>query len=119
MKKSQRGVTLSGLLVASVFIAMVAVLGMKVVPDVIDYYKAVKAIEAVSHDAGAKGSTVSDIRKAFDRYADIDNIDSITGADLDVTKEGNDIVLSFAYTKRIPLFGNVSLLIDFDGSTAK
>jgi hypothetical protein len=27
-------------------------------------------------------------------------------------------VLSFAYSKRIPLVANVSLLIDFDGTTA-
>lgn len=119
MKKNQRGVTLSGLLVAGVFIAMVAVLGMKVVPDVIDYYKAIQAVRAVSQDSGVKDGTVGDIRKAFDRYASINSISGIKGADLEVSKEGKDIVLSFAYSKRIPLFGNVSLLIDFEGSTAK
>lgn len=117
--RHQRGVSLSGLLVACVIIAMVAVLGMKVVPDVIEYYKTVQAIKAVSQDAAARGGTVGEIRKAYGRFATIDNIDSVKPEDLDITKEGNDIVLSFAYTKRIPLFGNVSLLIDFEGSTAK
>jgi len=37
--------------------------------------------------------------------------------DLEVTKEGNDIVVSVAYPKRIPLFGNVSLVIDFAASS--
>ncbi|MDP2810460.1 MAG: DUF4845 domain-containing protein [Rhodocyclaceae bacterium] len=117
--KHQRGVSLSGLLVVGALVAMVAVLGMKLAPDVIDYYKSIQAINAVAADSAGKSGTVGDIRKAFDRYANINNIDGIKGVDLDVTKEGNDIVLSFAYTKRIPLFGNVSLLIDFEGSTAK
>lgn len=119
MKKHQRGVGLSGLLVGSILVAMVAVLGMKVAPDVIDYYKVVQAIQAVSQGSGVRDSTVGDIRKAFDRYASINSISGIKGADLEVSREGNDIVLSFAYSKRIPLFGNVSLLIDFEGSTSK
>ena len=31
---------------------------------------------------------------------------------------GGRIVIEFAYEKRIPLFWNVSLLIDYKGSTA-
>jgi hypothetical protein len=37
--------------------------------------------------------------------------------DLEITKEGNEIVVSFAYEKRIPLFYNISVLIDFAGSS--
>ena len=37
---------------------------------------------------------------------------------LDVSKERGKIVASFDYDKRIPLFGNVSLVINYKGSTA-
>ena len=119
MKKRQRGVSLSGLLVGCVIVAMTAVLGMKVVPDVIEYFEAVQLINKVSRDVGSTDGTVSAVRRAFDKYANVDRIQSVKGDDLDITKEGNDVVISFAYSKRIPLFGNVSLLIDFEGSTAK
>ena len=42
--KYQRGVTLSGLIVWGVVIALVAILGMRVVPDDIDYYKIKKIV---------------------------------------------------------------------------
>ncbi len=114
--KYQRGVTLSGLLIWGFIIAVVALLGMRVAPEVIDYYKIKKIVASTA--ANANGKTVPEIRAIFGRYADVDHIQTIAPADLDISKEGNEIVISFAYEKRIPLFMNVSLLIDFQGSSS-
>lgn len=115
--KYQRGVTLSGLIVWGVVIALVAILGMRVVPDVIDYYKIKKIVASTAMNAN--GKTVPEIRAIFDKYADVDSIQTIKGTDLDISKEGNEVVVAFAYEKRIALFHNVSLLIDFQGSSAQ
>lgn len=117
-RKTQRGVSLSGLLTACVVIGIVAMLGMKVAPDLIEYYQITQAIKGISKDSALKGATVADIRKAYTRRAVVERIENVKPEDLDVTKEGNDIVISFAYTRRIPLFANVSLLIDFQGTTS-
>ena len=114
--QKQRGIALSGLLFWGVIIALVAILGMKVTPDCIEYYKIQKSVKSIS--AEASGKTVSEIRNAFDRYAEINQINTIKGVDLDVSKEGNEIIIAFGYEKRIPLFYNVSLLIDFQGSSS-
>jgi hypothetical protein len=60
---------------------------------------------------------VPQIRAAFDRYATIDDIKSITAKDLDVTKEADKIVISYAYSYQIPITDNVRLVIDFSGTT--
>ncbi len=119
MKKTQRGVTLTGLLMTSVIVALVAVAGMKVVPEYIEYGKIMSNMKALAQDASLKNGSVSDVRNAFNRRADIDHIQAVTGQDLDVGKEGGALVISVAYTKRISIFGPVSLLIDFEGSTAQ
>lgn len=116
MNRKQSGVTLSGLLIAAVILAMLSLLGMKVAPEVMEYLSIKKAVKAVANDPGSSKS-VSDVRKAFDRYATIDNITAITPQDLDVTKDGGDLVVSFAYERRVPLFTNVSLLLYFEGSS--
>lgn len=109
---NQRGVALSGLLFWGIIIVFVALLGMKVAPEYLTYFKIVKATKAVA--ASSSGKTVPEIRAAFGKYLDVDYVtDTITPADLDISKEGNDIVIGFAYEKRIPLFYNVSLLIEF------
>jgi hypothetical protein len=112
---NQRGVALSGLLFWGILIALLAVLGMKVGPEYLTYYKILKSVKTISN--GASGQTVPQIRAAFDKYADVDYQNTLKGRDLDISKEGNNIVIAFAYEKRIPLFYNVSLLIDFEGSS--
>ena len=115
--RHQRGVSLSGLLVWGVVIAAVALLGIRVAPDVIDYYKIKKDVTATA--AKSSGKTVQEIRRIFDDYANIDQIDTLTGADLDISNESNQVVIAFEYEKRIPLFLNVSLLIEFQGSSSE
>ena len=55
--KYQRGLSLSGLIVWGIVIALVAILGMRVVPDVIDYYN-IKKIVASTATAEAAGDPV-------------------------------------------------------------
>lgn len=114
--RTQRGVALSGLLIWGVIIGIVAVFGMKVAPEVIDYYKIRKGVQATAKQS--TGKTVPEIRTSFDKYAEVDHVKTLTGADLDITKQGNEVVISFDYERRIPLFANISLIIEFKGSSA-
>jgi hypothetical protein len=118
MKKNQRGITLLGLLLIGFVLVIVAVVGMKVVPDYIEYYSILKNVKAVAGDPGLKSGSVSDIRLAYAKRANIDQISSVTHQDIDITKEAGQVVISFAYAKKIPLVANISLVIDFEGSSA-
>ena len=113
--KFQRGVALSGLIFWGVVLVLVAVLGMKVAPTVIEYYKILKDAKATVAKANPE-STVADIRNSFNRFAEIDML-QFSGKDLEISKDSGKVVIEFAYEKRIPLFWNVSLVIDYKGST--
>jgi hypothetical protein len=113
----QRGVTFAGMIVVAVIIIFIALLGLKVAPAYIEYFSVKKAVTGIVASGEAKG-TVNDIRRSFDKRAQIDDITVVTGADLEITKEGNDVVIGFSYPKKIRLFGNVSLFFDFAGSSS-
>ena len=117
MRNKQRGISFLVVFLIGVVLALAAVGAMKIAPAYQDFMTAKKDMLKVAGSEGRTGSVV-DIRKAFDRYADIDSITVVTGADLEISKDGGDTVISFAYTKKIPLFANVSLLIDFAASSA-
>jgi len=104
------------MVVMCIVIVIVAIGGLKIAPAYIEYYKVKKAIVGIAQTNSR--ATVAEVREAFNRRAAIDDIDVISGRDLDVTKEGNDIVISFAYPKRISLFGNVSVVFDFAASSS-
>lgn len=116
--RKQKGVGLSGLLIWAFILILGAIGGMKVVPAVIEYFTIVKNVKAMTADGQLNNASVTDIRNAFDRRAGVAYITAITSADLDISKNGNDVVIEFSYAKKIPLGGPVSLYIDFAGSSA-
>ena len=114
MKKTQSGMSLMGLIFGLALLVIIGIFGMKLVPVYIEFYKAKAAIIAIAHE----GASPTDIRKGFDARASIDDIDSIKSADLEITREGNRPVVSFAYRKEVPLGGNVGLYVNFAASSS-
>ena len=108
----QRGVTLMGLIILLFILIFVAMLGFKLIPAYIDFYTAKKAINAVAR----QGSTAAEIRRSFELRSAIDDL-KVRTSDLEITKEGNEMVIGFAYRKEVPLFSNVGIYIDFAAST--
>jgi len=117
MRKKQLGVSFLVVFLIFVILALVAVGAMKVVPAYTEFQTIKKTILAVAASEGRTGN-VAEIRKAFDRRANIDNITAVTPGELDISKEGGEVVISVAYAKKVPLFANVALCIDFVASTA-
>jgi type II secretory pathway pseudopilin PulG len=109
----EAGVSLSGLIVVLVVLGAVALVAMKVFPAWAEYRSIKNAIVA----AKAAGTGTREIQQAFERNAEINNITSINSKDLVISRDNGQADVSFAYEKRIPLAGNVSLLIDFAGTT--
>ncbi|MFP5392286.1 MAG: DUF4845 domain-containing protein [Gammaproteobacteria bacterium] len=111
----QRGVSLSGLIVVLALLGLIAVVAMKVFPTVMEYQAIKRAIVA----AKATNGTVSEVRRAFDKNAEVSMVTSITGKELIVSTERGQPEVAFRYEKRIPLVANVSLLIEYAGTTDK
>ncbi len=108
----QRGVTLFGLLFWAVIVGFLALIGMRVLPTLNEYFTIKRTINKIA----TEGSTVPEIRAAFERQKDIEySIVSITAKDLVVTKENEKVVVSFAYDKEVELVKPVFLLIKFEG----
>lgn len=112
MKRTQSGITLIGLLFWAVVLCSVALVVMKVIPAVTEY----QTIQKMVTDAAGAGTTVPEIRAAFDRAKAVQyNVDALHSRDLEVTKENDKVVVRFAYDKEILLIEPVYLLIKFNG----
>ncbi|MDH3460148.1 MAG: DUF4845 domain-containing protein [Burkholderiaceae bacterium] len=117
LPRSQRGFSLLGLLLVSIVVGSVALVVLKVFPTVNEYLTIQRSVEKL---ASMSLSTVADIRKKFDQQKDIEYaIVSISGKDLDITKENDVIVISYAYDKEIELVKPVYLLIKYEGSSKR
>ena len=95
---------------------MLALLVMKVAPALSEF----RTIQSMVNKAAREGgSTVPEIRAAYDRYTQIEyGVEAIkSGRDLDVAKEDDKIVIRFAYDKEIALVDPVYLVIKFKGQS--
>ena len=109
-KSRQRGITFIGLLFIGGILAVSGVIAAQVIPTMIEW-------QAIHKAAGKarEGGTVADVRAIFDRAAAIDDIKSIGGKDLEVGKEGDKVVIRYAYQREIHLVGPAWLTLKYEG----
>ncbi len=110
LKRRQKGLTFIGLLVVGILLAYTGVILAQVAPTYIEYLAVQKAV-----DKAASGTTVAEVRSIFDRAAQIDDIRTISGKDLTVGKEGERVVVSYAYLREIHLAGPAHLVMKYEG----
>ena len=116
--KRQRGVTFVGMIFIATLIVLGAIIALKLVPAYIEYATVVQHLRELARSPDARGSP-REIQVLFSKRAQIDNIKAVTADDIEVTREGDSVVLTAAYQTKVKLFGNVSACIDFEASSRK
>ena len=112
-RSRQRGLSFIGVVLVGVLAVAAFAIGGQSVPIFIEY----AAIKKAAIKAAREGSTVAEVRASFDRAAAIDDISSISGKDLEVTKRDDKVVVTFSYAREIPLAGPAYLVYRFQDST--
>lgn len=116
MRKWQKGMSPISVLIVGGLLGFVLLIGFRAVPAVNEYLAIQRIIKKVA-DEGDGGASIADMRKSFERRSVIDDVVTVTGADLDIRKESNKVVIDVEYARKVPVAANVSLLIDFQASS--
>ena len=111
-KSRQRGISFLGLVFVGGVLAISGVIAAQVFPTFIEY----QAVDKAVHKASG-GSSVIEVRGIFDKAADLDAITSIKGKDLEVTKDGDKVVVKYAYQREIHLVGPAYLTLKYAGQS--
>jgi hypothetical protein len=112
-KSKQRGVTFIGLLFIGGILAVIGVIVAQLIPTLIELQAIHKAVSKAAHE----GTTVVDVQNIFNKAAQVDDIKSISGKDLDITKAGDKVIVKFAYEREIHLAGPAWLTMKYDGQS--
>jgi Domain of unknown function (DUF4845) len=114
----QRGLTIVGFILVAAVTGIFVVVGARMVPAYIEWYSVQQSLKKALADT-RDASVQADVRRSFEKYLATDYIDSVTPADVEVTKDGSEIRASAAWTRKLHLVGNVSLYIEFEASATK
>jgi hypothetical protein len=110
--KTQDGFTLTGLVLVSALLIVVALVGMKVVPAYMEFLSVKKVLSAMKQEP-LDSMSASEIKKSFDKRATIAYISVVKGSDLTIEKTSAGTTVDVEYQVIKPIAGNVSVLIDF------
>jgi Tfp pilus assembly protein PilX len=113
--RRQKGMGLIGLLFWLVVVGALVLIGLKVFPTVNEYLTVKRAVNKI---AASNPASVAEARSAFESIKAVEySIVSLSGKDLTVTKNGDDVVIGFAYDVQIELMPPVYLLMKYQGQS--
>ncbi len=116
--KQQAGMTLLGMLLVCASLALVAYVATKTVPAYQQYYS-VKMVLAGLNKEALNSMSHKEIQDAFERRADVAYVTAVKSQDLLIDKNSAGLtVVSVKYQVIAPLFGNLSILLDFSTQEA-
>jgi len=116
--RHQRGLSPLGLIVVLGLLGFFGVMGAKLLPAYIEYFK-VKKIFSAMEQAGDLNGDVRSIRASYERRNTIEDVGSVHGNDLEVSKAGGETTVTAAWSVKVPMVYNASACLDFVVTTAK
>jgi hypothetical protein len=114
----QSGLGFPGLFMIAVGVIFAAIVGMKLVPAYLHSVQINQIFKTLASDPAMQNATVKEIKESFNKRANINYITEITAEDIEISKGDGELSLSANYSVRIPLAGNITLLLEFNPSSS-
>lgn len=117
--RRQWGLTMTGFITWAVVLIIVALFGFKVGPAYVEYYTIQKQLKIIASDPELRNAPRSSIERAFSLRAAVEDMRSVQPADLQISKDGDQLIITADYSVKVPLFGNMSACLDFHADSSK
>jgi hypothetical protein len=114
----QRGISFVGFALIAVGVVFVAILGMKLVPAYVHSAQIAQTLKQIATDPAMQGATIKEIKESYSKRANINYITDISADDIEIIKNEGNLILSVGYSVRIPVAGNITLVLDFNPSSS-
>ncbi len=117
MFRRQRGVTLIGWVILLVPMAILAYVGIRLVPIYLNYMRVAHSVEQTAAEMKTdEGTTLTPvvIRATLGKHFDIESITFPDVKDVSITRDGSTWLIEAKFEDTAPLFGNISMVVDFD-----
>ncbi|HWW19995.1 MAG TPA: DUF4845 domain-containing protein [Steroidobacteraceae bacterium] len=113
MRHSQRGVTFIGWILLLAPIAILIFVAIRLTPIYLNYMSVVKALNTVASENKGETSSAEGLRNALAKHFQVGYVEKPDPRDLDIHRDGTHWAVIADYEETAPLFGNLSLLVEF------
>lgn len=114
-KQRQQGMTFLGYVIVLGIIGFFAVMAMKLAPIYLEYQSVVRIMNNVAQESPAATPPRS-IRDSIQKQFDVNNIDRVSGSEIEVKRDKGTTIISIDYEARTKFVGRLWFLMLFDHS---
>lgn len=109
----QRGMTMWSALFVIGTLAFFLFLFFKLLPPYLEDFKVRSAMDSLMREPGVEGFSKADLMERLDKRFDIDNITNVKPNQVEIKPRGKVKTIALNYEVVVPIFYNVSALIEF------
>lgn len=106
--------TMIGILFMLILIGFFTLLTLKILPIYLEHFKVVSSLKSLEQTPDLTHMSRRHILGLMEKRLDINMVDQVTRQDIEVSKQDGTVLVSVAYSVEKPLFGNLSVIVDFD-----
>ena len=117
--KTQAGLTILGFLLVAAVVIIFAMVGFRVVPSYVEYYSVKKSLDDTMRGGGADPSNLQAFRSELARRLQTSYVENVKANDAVVRRVGNQITAELSWERRLHMFGNAYILLEFEVTSTR
>jgi len=115
----QHGLTILGFLLVAAVVVIFAMVGFRVIPSYIEYQSVRKALDDTMRGGSADPNNPAAFRSELSRRLQTSYVEDVKGADVILQRSGSQVTAELAWERRLHMFGNMYILLEFEATSAR
>ena len=119
LRARQRGLTILGFILVAAVVIIFAMVGFRVVPSYVEYYSVKKALEDTMRGGSVDPNNQQAFRAELARRLQTSYVENVKAADAIIQRSGNQLTAELAWERRLHMFGNAYILLEFEAMSSR
>ena len=115
----QRGLTILGFLLVAAVVVIFAMVGFRVIPSYIEYHSVRRALDDTMRSGTADPNNPAAFRSELTRRLQTSYVEEVKATDVILQRSGSQVTAELAWERRLHMFGNMYILLEFEATSAR
>jgi hypothetical protein len=114
-----RGLTIIGFLLVAAVVVIFAMVGFRVIPSYIEYHSVRKALDDTMRGGAADPNNPAAFRTELARRLQTSYVEDVKASDVILQRKGTQLTAELAWERRLHMFGNMYILLEFEATSSR
>jgi hypothetical protein len=119
MRKRQQGLTIFGFVLVAAVVVIFAMVGFRVIPAYVEYFSVQRALQDTMRNSGADPNNPAAFRNELARRLQTSYVEEVKATDAIIQRTGTGVTAEIAWERRLHMFGNAYILLEFETSATR